>query len=342
MKLSTTHQALIELEQDLNNLNSARSQVDKVSTMAEQVVQEIAKLVTVTDSLQQEIKAKEESLGISFQRRLKNFNDQLNIQKVTISSNVEDVNHQFSALLSNSVRKMKDFHLKVEKNWNAHSVSLADHLEGFKNNLQKKSEDVIAKADEQRTVLDLIVIETSKQLKALEESIDAAKERILTFDFESKIEVIEGEAKNITHSLPPVIKASNELKAEINRIGEDLQKLSSEIGVNQKKLENLNASFLKSFENKTNELNLIIEDQRIKACNQMDAWFQKIEKNIGELSKKIDENHKSEVTQFHQLSDLSYNRYDKANKKNIRNMLILGGVLLVVNISIIAVVLFAN
>jgi hypothetical protein len=314
MKNSTTHQALIELEESLKNLESARSQVENVSAKGEQVIREFAKVATQVEALHQEFELEKNGFGSTINKSLKNFDQQLAAKSDAISTKIKELNLEFSSNVNESIKKLYDFQKQVDIGQDAYKNSINGSFENFNQVLQKKSKEFTVKADELSNYFYKIISETFQKVKAFEEDIDAASEKILSLDFEKNFKEIKAESAGIRNVIVSTKEENNQLHLSLK--------------------DSLEQKFQDAQEN--------IIDTKLSVTETIDKRFQVVEKKIVELNKTLNEQSQLLTLfkmEFQQNNALILEKMENIKKEN-KNASVLNLGIVVIGVLVILATIF--
>src|SRR5690606_13231506 len=92
MNNSTTNQVLIELEENLKSLESARTQVNSVSQKSEHVINSFKKIAIQVEALHQQFEFEKKGLTSAINKSLKNFDKHLVAESENISLQIKGLN----------------------------------------------------------------------------------------------------------------------------------------------------------------------------------------------------------------------------------------------------------
>lgn len=233
MKNTLINQSLIELEENLKNLESARTQVDKVSKKSERVISTFTKVLASVKALIQEFELEKSGFSNTINENLENFNRQLTAGHKAIATKTKELNLDFSTVVNDSIKRLYEFQKQVDVQRDNYTFIIGKNIENFNQNLLNSSKDFNNKASELSTHFFDMISETGDKLKALEGHIDDASNRILSVDFEKNFNDIKSELEALRKEILLGKEQNNQLqsslKESINKRFQETEKNITEL-----------------------------------------------------------------------------------------------------------------
>ncbi len=243
MNNKVLHQSLIDIEQNLKQLDSARSQVQTVSEMSERLITHIKQLVISVSALHAEFSSEKKSVQSILTTSLSDFKNELDKGGSGVLKKANDLNDSFvgsiSALQNEFIKEKSSIHNNITASLNE-----------FKNELEKGSLEVVNKASDLNDNLvksinrsqyefENEVISTQNKLNALltdfKKNLDIGISEVLnkSNDIYNKQElVIDGTLKKISEFEYRLIEVQKsiqdfDLEKELSVVRTDIREISN-------------------------------------------------------------------------------------------------------------------
>ena len=263
MNNSAVQQSLIELEENLKKLESARVQVASVSKNSELLIVSVTKLVSNIELLQNEFTNQKDSFSDSVNTSLSDFNALLVKGTKTVLNKSDEISKKQEKAIDITIEKLNEFQSNIKELYSNEEKffheSIHKSLGDFNEVLERGTETVINKSDEI----------SKKQEKAIDVTIEKLNE------FQSNImELYSNEEKSFHESILKSLGDFNEiLESETNQVLTKYGDLS-----------------------KRQELAINVT---ISQLNTFQSTIKEVEKNIHDFD--LEENFKLIQTEIHNL-----------------------------------------
>lgn len=173
MNNEAVNQSLINIEENLRKLETARNQVNSVSEKSEVLVKEVSGLVRQIQSLQSEFGSEKQRFNSIIENTISEFEESLRIQSKKILEKSDTITSKHLENTDENIRKLKDFEAKIviaEKN-----ISKIDFEKGFskltlsqqtaideQKNFKLEINELIEKINSKLTAINSDIIENQK------------------------------------------------------------------------------------------------------------------------------------------------------------------------------------
>lgn len=350
MNNNSIHQSLVELEENLKNLESARTQVERVSEKSEQVISALAEVLGQIEALHQEFELEKSGFSAKINESLDGFDQRLVAKSNSITSKVKELNLDFSTAVNDSIKKLYEYQKQVDDERGTYTTSINKNLESFKRSLESKLEALGEKTETANTHFSSSVDNSLVRLKEFQANIDSEK-KIYKEGVETSIDgfnlVLQNKSKDFTE------KADKLGLHFSNTISETAQKLK-EFGGHVDEASNriLSLDFERNFREMHDELGKLgigvtsIKQESSKLHldlkDDFNTRFDTIDTRLTGLSYKIDAN-KAAIDLLAQenkeIKTLFTSKIEEATKAN-RNASILNLVILILGCTAVLASLF--
>ncbi len=114
MNNDTISKALIEVEKNLKNLASARTQVNSISEKSEILIAEVAKLISKVNILQNEFDKEKSELNEHVTQSIAKFQSSLQRESDIFIIKSKDISSSYAASTSDNINILKEFQEKIK------------------------------------------------------------------------------------------------------------------------------------------------------------------------------------------------------------------------------------
>ncbi|MAM29321.1 MAG: hypothetical protein CMC13_09885 [Flavobacteriaceae bacterium] len=162
MNNNTVNQSLIEIEENLKNLETARNQVDGVSKKSETLILEVTKLINKIQVLENEFSLEKSGLSNNITNEISKFKKSLKKESDVFIEKSKEVSEKHSNSTLNNIERLAVFQEKlgiVEKN-----ISELDFEKGFVE-IRERLQNIL---DQQES----LSLDINKSFKGLEASTE--------------------------------------------------------------------------------------------------------------------------------------------------------------------------
>lgn len=204
------NQTLIELEESLSKIESARTQVNDVTQKSEQIINSFNKVLKSIDSIHDGLGIDKESIKANLDVSFKNFEDELSLLLKKSELSIEEVNNvfisqkvKFKEVLEINIKNLEHEFTKVGSN-------IEEKTNVVKNELSSLSSEFntgINKINSNLNNFDIKLIEAEKRIQELNFTNEF---KSLSSQLESQRRILE---LNLNNSLQEVLK---QIKAKQN------------------------------------------------------------------------------------------------------------------------------
>lgn len=193
MNNKVLHQSLIDIEQNLKQLDSARSQVQTVSEMSERLITHIKQLVISVSALHAEFSSEKKSVQSILTTSLSDFKNELDKGGSGVLKKANDLNDSFvgsiSALQNEFIKEKSSIHNNITASLNE-----------FKNELEKGSLEVVNKASD---LNDNLVKSINRSQYEFENEVISTQNKLnaLLTDFKKNLDIGISEVLNKSNDI---------------------------------------------------------------------------------------------------------------------------------------------
>ena len=120
---------LIELEENLKNLESARKNVENVSAKGEQIITAFNKVLKQIEILQNEFNNEKNGFNSLISTGIKNFNSSLDSKSIDFVKKIKDFETNISASINGTIQKLNLFETNIKQV--THNIQNLDFEKNF-------------------------------------------------------------------------------------------------------------------------------------------------------------------------------------------------------------------
>ncbi len=201
MKNTSINQSLIELEENLNNLESARSQVEKVSEKSEKMVKAFNSILNQIELLQNLFSEEKNNFSKSVVKNLESFNSKLTNKSDDFIIKSEELNKYFSNSVDDSIKKLNAFQKSVDDEKRIYEKSIGESLDKFEGILNNKANEFIERSSKMNQYFANIIHDAKNKLDELKSEIDEVIIRVNNTDFERNYQDLKVQINKINQSI---------------------------------------------------------------------------------------------------------------------------------------------
>lgn len=232
------NQALMQLEKDLQSINTAREQVEstvKASTELQKVVGEyvssVKKLCIGLKSWEDDLSSRECALSEEFERAVSQINSSCTAVITTFSSSVDKSINEFKSKSDSTIEKFASQNAILtervqELNKLRDEIKTATvEMQSIKEGLAQISKDLKESQEGQDAVLNDIKQTVSEISRIIDNNAQNIIERIETFNqgLSADIASLQGKADNLNSELSEVKSLCHDIKSATDRLNSNLQ-----------------------------------------------------------------------------------------------------------------------
>ena len=232
------NQALMQLEKDLQSINTAREQVEstvKASTELQKVVGEyvssVKKLCIGLKSWEDDLSSREGALSEEFERAVSQINSSCTAVITTFSSSVDKSINEFKSKSDSTIEKFASQNAILtervqELNKLRDEIKTATvEMQSIKEGLAQISKDLKESQEGQDAVLNDIKQTVSEIPRIIDNNAQNIIERIETFNqgLSADIASLQGKADNLNSELSEVKSLCHDIKSATDRLNSNLQ-----------------------------------------------------------------------------------------------------------------------
>lgn len=232
------NQALMQLEKDLQSINTAREQVEstvKASTELQKVVGEyvssVKKLCIGLKSWEDDLSSREGALSEEFERAVSQINSSCTAVITTFSSSVDKSINEFKSKSDSTIEKFASQNAILtervqELNKLRDEIKTATvEMQSIKEGLAQISKDLKESQEGQDAVLNDIKQTVSEISRIIDNNAQNIIERIETFNqgLSADIASLQGKADNLNSELSEVKSLCHDIKSATDRLNSNLQ-----------------------------------------------------------------------------------------------------------------------
>lgn len=228
MNNSLVNQTLIEIEQNLKDLESARSQVNSVSESSQKMVRTINSLITQFDHAQKEFI--EDNKGVSNQvntameffkntletsakKSIKVSSDVLQKHEIQIEKTIELFKNTLETSAKNSIKLSSEVHLK-------HENEIGKTIELFKNTLEISAKNAIKVSSGVHQKHEIEIGKTIDKLSELQKATLELKRDLSGFDLDMRFSSVLNSLKSFETEMNAVKSKLGSIPAEMRALAE--------------------------------------------------------------------------------------------------------------------------
>ena len=232
------NQALLQLEKDLQSINTAREQVEstvKASTELQKVVGEyvssVKKLCIGLKSWEDDLSSRGAALSGEFERAVSQINTSCTAVITTFNSSVEKTINEFKGKSEGTIKEFADQNviltervLELNKLRDEIKIATAE-IQSIKESLAQISKDLKESQDGQDAVLNHIKQTVSEIPGIINNNTNRVIERIdsLNQGLSADIASLQGKADNLNSELSLVKSLCHDIKSATDRLNSNLQ-----------------------------------------------------------------------------------------------------------------------
>ena len=188
MNNSAVQQSLIELEENLKKLESARVQVASVSKNSELLIVSVTKLVSNIELLQNEFTNQKDSFSDSVNTSLSDFNALLVKGTKTVLNKSDEISKKQEKAIDITIEKLNEFQSNIKELYSNEEKffheSIHKSLGDFNEVLESGTNQVLTKYGDLSKKQESAINATISQLNAFQATIKEVEKNIHDFDLE--------------------------------------------------------------------------------------------------------------------------------------------------------------
>ena len=179
-------QTLVELEDNLSKLESARTQVNNVVEKSEQVITSFKSILKSVESINEGIGIDKKSIEDKLNNSFKTFDIELNKLLIKTNESYKSVSDQ------NEVNKQK-FSNSIEENVD----NLNDSFKTIKLELQNNSDDTNKELNKLKIDFEDKLLKLNQHISSLEETIVTTEQKIKDLNFKEEFDLLNNKIEKL-------------------------------------------------------------------------------------------------------------------------------------------------
>lgn len=198
MSNTAIQQSLIDIEQNLRKLESARSQVDNIADKSERLIVSIASVIESIDTIRESFDSDEGYLANSIQNSLDEFQASLKKHSKETQTQTVDLNKKQEKSINNNINKIEEFQQKLKDDF---YTKFNNSFNVFKESLDKSSDEAQKKSEDLLNIQEKVSENNILKLQEFQSELMKLQDVFLGFDLEKNLEGIYTEISRVTETV---------------------------------------------------------------------------------------------------------------------------------------------
>lgn len=188
MNNSAVHQSLIELEESLKSLESARSQVENVSEKSEQIILSFTKVLKAIEALKLDFEDEKSIFSEAISTNINSFQSTIDKESAMFVKSLKELDLHIAENVENSLKEINAFQSKIGEETGNFTSAIDHSTREFRSTLEIKSSEFGKKSDELNQNYSKAVEVSIEKLSAFDKTVDKVANKIVNFKFETEID----------------------------------------------------------------------------------------------------------------------------------------------------------